>query len=59
MNLVEQLAKSLPILVVAEGRIHFPSQVTKMMKLGAYAIVVEDAITRPLEITQRFVSALK
>ncbi len=30
-----------------------------MLELGAYAVVVGGAITRPLEIAQRFVNGMK
>lgn len=53
-ELVENLAKSIDIPVIAEGKIHYPEQAKKMLELGAYAVVVGGAITRPLEIAQRF-----
>lgn len=58
-DLVERLAKDLPIPVIAEGRIHEPEQAKKMLELGAYAVVVGGAITRPQEITQRFLNAIR
>lgn len=57
-ELVETLAKKLPCPVIAEGRVHTPEQVRKMLDLGAWAVVVGGAITRPLEIAQRFFSVL-
>lgn len=56
--LVEQLVKELPIPVIAEGRVHYPDQAKKMLELGAHAVVVGGAITRPLEIAQRFFKAI-
>ncbi len=44
--------------VVAEGRFVEPSQVAQALRLGAYAVVVGGAITRPQEITRRFVASL-
>ena len=58
-NLVEALVKSLPIPVIAEGRIHEPHQAAAMFEKGAYAVVVGGAITRPLEIAERFVKAIE
>ena len=58
-ELVKNLVESINIPVIAEGRIHYPSQAVEMFDLGAYAVVVGGAITRPLEITTRFMEAIK
>lgn len=57
-ELVERLAKALPCPVIAEGRIHTPEQAKRMLELGAWAVVVGGAITRPLEIAARFFQAI-
>ena len=58
-ELVQQLVEALPIPVIAEGRVHQPEQAKKMLELGAHAVVVGGAITRPLEIAQRFYKAIE
>lgn len=57
--LVERLSRELKIPVIAEGKVHYPDQAKKMLKLGAHAVVVGGAITRPLEIAQRFYQAIE
>ena len=57
-GLVERLVKNIDIPVIAEGRVHYPIQARNMIGLGAFSIVVGGAITRPLEITQRFKKAI-
>jgi len=53
-SLVEKTGKP----VVAEGGIWTPQQLKEAMDAGVLAAVVGTAITRPREITQRFVSTL-
>src|SRR5690554_2693006 len=45
--------------VVAEGGFWYPKQVVEAVELGVWAVVVGSAITRPLEITRRFVRAIE
>lgn len=57
-ELVEKLVKEIDIPVIAEGRVHTPEHAVKMLDLGAHSVVVGGAITRPLEITTRFIDAI-
>lgn len=55
LQLVKSLSEILKIPVIAEGRIHSPEDLRKAYEMGAYSVVVGGAITRPKEITERFV----
>lgn len=57
-ELVEQAANKLKIPVIAEGKIYSPEQAARMLDLGAHAVVVGSAITRPQLITERYAKAL-
>ncbi|VSI54862.1 N-acetylmannosamine-6-phosphate 2-epimerase [Streptococcus pneumoniae] len=57
-ELVERLVKELDVPVIVEGRISTPEQARKMLDLGAYAVVVGGAITRPLEIAKKFIEVV-
>lgn len=56
--LLEDLVRGCKRPVVAEGGIWTPAELRRALDLGAHAAVVGSAITRPLEITRRFVAAL-
>jgi N-acylglucosamine-6-phosphate 2-epimerase len=45
--------------LIAEGKINTPEELAACIELGAHAAVVGGAITRPKQITERFVNALK
>lgn len=57
-QLVRRLAADVTVPVIAEGRIHTVEEARRMLEIGAYAIVVGGAITRPYEIAKRFFNAL-
>jgi N-acylglucosamine-6-phosphate 2-epimerase len=58
LELVERLAPLLHVPLVAEGRISTPDQAARAISLGAFAVVVGNAVTRPEWITERFVRAV-
>ena len=58
-ELVEQMVQARPCPVIAEGRVHTPEQARKMLDIGAWAVVVGGAITRPLEIANRFMAVIR
>ncbi len=58
LDLVRDLAGSLRVPVVAEGRIHTPEDAAEALRAGAWAVVVGRAITMPEAITERFVRAM-
>ena len=58
-ELLAKMIAALPIAVIAEGRIHTPEQARRALDMGAWAIVVGSAITRPRRIAARFVQALE
>ena len=59
LELVRTLSQSVDIPVIGEGKVHYPGQAVEMLDAGAYAVVVGGAITRPLEIAQRFMAAVE
>ena len=59
LALVRELAGRLRTPLLAEGRYHTPEQARQALDCGALAVIVGGAITRPQEITRRFVAALE
>lgn len=58
-ELIETLAQGLGVPVIAEGRIAIPEQAARALELGAWAVVVGSAITRPRWITEQFAGAVR
>ena len=50
-ELVRKLSATVDVPVIGEGRVHSPEQAVEMLDAGA--------ITRPLEIAQRFIKAVE
>jgi N-acylglucosamine-6-phosphate 2-epimerase len=57
-QLLDQLAATLEIPVIAEGHLRTPVEAAETIRHGAFAVVVGKAITMPSEITRWFVEAL-
>lgn len=58
-NLMERYVRELNSPVIAEGGIWVPDELKKAIDTGVHAAVVGTAITRPMDITKHFVSAIK
>ena len=58
-ELIKNLSEKINIPVIAEGRIREPQEAAKCIELGAFTVVVGGAITRPQQITERFVFEIK
>lgn len=59
LALVAALVGRVQVPVLAEGRYHTPEQAAAALEAGATAVVVGGAITRPQEITRRFVAHIR
>lgn len=57
-NLMKSMVQTLHIPVIAEGGIWTPEQLREVMDCGVFAAVIGTAITRPMNITKRFVDAI-
>lgn len=60
IDFLTKLVKSFPdTKIIAEGGIWERAQLEKVCECGVYAVVIGSSITRPKDITQRFVGAMK
>jgi N-acylglucosamine-6-phosphate 2-epimerase len=58
LDLLREFVAHINVPVILEGRVWTPAELTSAFEIGAYAVVVGSAITRPQLITERFVSAI-
>lgn len=58
-KLIKDLKKHVSVPIIAEGRINTPELAREALDVGADCVTVGGAITRPQEITKRFVEAMK
>lgn len=56
---IKTILKNVSIPVIAEGNIITPEMAGIVLDMGAYSVVVGGAITRPQQITSRFVEEIK
>lgn len=59
LELMARLVKESGKPVIAEGGIWLPDQLKAALDSGVWAAVIGGAITRPMEITKRFVAAIR
>lgn len=59
IELMGRLARECGKPVIAEGGIWLPDQLKAALDAGVWAAVIGGAITRPMEITKRFVAAIQ
>lgn len=59
IEMMGRLARDCGKPVIAEGGIWLPDQLKAALDAGVWAAVIGGAITRPMEITKRFVAAIK
>ncbi|ELY6275099.1 N-acetylmannosamine-6-phosphate 2-epimerase [Cronobacter muytjensii] len=55
---LKDVLAAVTIPVIAEGNVDTPERAARCLALGAHAVVVGGAITRPQQITRRFTDAL-
>lgn len=58
-ELMKKCSEKLSIPVIGEGRIWTREEANEALQTGVHAIVIGSAITRPMEITKRFVSFIR
>lgn len=59
LELIKQLVQDFSIPIIAEGGIWTPEELQRVFDIGVHAAVVGTAITRPMEITKRFLNAIQ
>ncbi|MDX1304666.1 N-acetylmannosamine-6-phosphate 2-epimerase [Photobacterium sp.] len=56
---LKDLLEAVTIPVIAEGNVETPEMAKRCLDVGCHAVVVGGAITRPKQITERFIEAMK
>jgi len=55
---LKELLDSVTVPVIAEGNVETPEMAKRCLDIGCYSVVVGGAITRPKQITERFITAM-
>ncbi|MGX6592406.1 N-acetylmannosamine-6-phosphate 2-epimerase [Cetobacterium ceti] len=55
---LKKVVEAVSIPVIGEGNIDTPEKAKKALEIGAFAVVVGGAITRPQQITKKFVTCM-
>ncbi len=58
VGLIRELARVVPVPIIAEGSLKTPTDCVEALQAGAFAVVVGTAITAPDKIAAEFVAAL-
>lgn len=58
LEVLEKVVRAVSLPVIGEGNLDTPEKARKALDLGAFAVVVGGAITRPQEITKKFVEGM-
>lgn len=58
-ELIERIINDFETPVIAEGGISTPEELREVFDKGVFSAVVGSAITRPMEITKRFIAAVR
>lgn len=59
LDVLSKIINHIKVPIIAEGNFDTPEKARKAIDLGAYAVVVGSAITRPKHITEQFKKRLK
>lgn len=59
LNTLQDVLKAVNIAVIAEGNLDTPEKAKKSIQMGALAVVVGGAITRPKQIAEKFIKAIE
>lgn len=57
-DMMGKMVESIKVPIIAEGGIWTPEELKQVFEIGVHAAVVGSAITRPMEITKRFIKAI-